>query len=762
MSPHVRPEFSLLVSMESDWHVGSGVGRPGAVNRLVARDQDGLPYIPAKTLTGIWRDACEQVAASLDQGGSGWTALVEAMFGSQPGAMGNDGDRRPEGPHPAALSVRPARLSSGLREALRAGQQPLREALTFVRPGVRIDRASGRALDRHLRFIEVARGGCRLRAEGCRLDLDRMGEAAPAAWALLVAGLRLVDRLGGGRRRGAGRCRWSIEGVGPQEELALLDHLQQWPHAPRPLALPSPIPPRRSQLEGGTDWVEMVLRLELVDPVVVQGRVLGNLVEGLDHLPGRLLLPLIERAAIEAGFDLREAIARGHLRALPGYPDVEGSRGRPAPFVLQHRKGAGAEGIFRGDGNGSEPGFKRVRSGYVGEWGGQERDQHGQEASIAYVHTPTAIFVHNTIADDQQRPAGAGGIYGYQAIEAATRLRAAVRVRSGLAREMGDWWHRLEGEQRLGGSRKDDFGRVLVEVEPPRRLDLRLQPQEGQLWVWCLSDVLLEEGGVRDPRLGGTSAERLAEELGRQLGVGLSLPAQAPVHLRVRRHDAWHGRWGLPRPSLIAIAAGSVARFDVQGQLRPEAVAACLAGGIGLRRAEGFGDLTFNDPLLFADSVAYRRPSVSARPMPTVPVSLEEADREFAEVVERAAWRVQIQAAAVGRGADSDFRSGTLGWPADLSPSQLGSLRIAVRRQDRSNWLDALAGVRGRADQWGERALAKLRQLFADPNEVWRLLEADEWPTVTPAGADRLRRELWEEALVLLVDEAARRHGGEG
>ncbi|HLH71459.1 MAG TPA: RAMP superfamily CRISPR-associated protein [Candidatus Dormibacteraeota bacterium] len=755
-APRARPEFTLVVTMGSDWHVGAGVGRPGAVNRLVARDQDGLPYLPAKTLTGIWRDACEQVAASLDQGGSGWTALVEAVFGSQPGAAGSEGERRLQGPRPAALSVRPARLSPELRAALTApDRSPLREALTFVRPGVRIDPASGRALDRHLRFTEMARGGCRLRAPGCRLDLDRLPgeELALAAWALLVAGLRLVDHLGGSRRRGAGRCRWSIEGLGPEEELALIKHLEARPRAPEP-ALPGSRPRaglRRPSCEG-EGWVELQLRLELLDPVLAQSRVLGNVVEGLDHLPGRLLLPLVEAAVIAAGFDPREAIARGDLRVLPAYPELEGARGRPVPFVLRQRKGAGPRGSFHGAGA-VEPGLKPVRSGYVGPW--REGDEE-----IAYRRAASAVHVHNTIADAQQRPAGPGGIYGYQAIEAGSRLAAAVRLRSGLAQDLGDWWRHLAGERRLGGSRKDDFGRVRVEVAPPRRLELGLRPRDGRLRVWCLSDVLLEEGGLRDPRLGGTSAERLGEELGRQLGVRLSVD-EGPLGLRVRRHDAWQERWGLPRPSLVTIAAGSVVSFWVEGTLHPEAAARCLAAGVGLRRAEGFGDLALNDPLLFAPTVSYRPPRDPRQDAPASPGPLDEADREFAEVVERAAWRSQIQAAAIDRGAEDEFRSRRLGWGPGLTSSQLGTLRAMVRSRDRVERLEALAAVERRARRWGIDAIGELRRLFTNPEEVWRLLEAGGWPTLTPDGAARLRQELWEEALVLLIDEAARRQGGE-
>jgi CRISPR/Cas system CMR subunit Cmr4 (Cas7 group RAMP superfamily) len=58
--------FTLRLEMLSDWHVGAGFGRPGNIDSLVQRDADDLPFVPAKTLTGIWRDALERLAYALD------------------------------------------------------------------------------------------------------------------------------------------------------------------------------------------------------------------------------------------------------------------------------------------------------------------------------------------------------------------------------------------------------------------------------------------------------------------------------------------------------------------------------------------------------------------------------------------------------------------------------------------------------------------------------------------------------------------------
>ena len=53
----LQGEFPVRVLMLSDWIVGTGEGRVGEVDATVRRDADGLPFVPAKTLTGIWRDA---------------------------------------------------------------------------------------------------------------------------------------------------------------------------------------------------------------------------------------------------------------------------------------------------------------------------------------------------------------------------------------------------------------------------------------------------------------------------------------------------------------------------------------------------------------------------------------------------------------------------------------------------------------------------------------------------------------------------------
>ena len=62
----MNKKFKLQITMLSDWHIGTGAGIPGSVDKKIIRDRDGFPFMPAKTINGIWRDALETLAYGLD------------------------------------------------------------------------------------------------------------------------------------------------------------------------------------------------------------------------------------------------------------------------------------------------------------------------------------------------------------------------------------------------------------------------------------------------------------------------------------------------------------------------------------------------------------------------------------------------------------------------------------------------------------------------------------------------------------------------
>lgn len=50
------------VTFLSNWHVGSGLGAGAETDAECLKNTDGLPYIPGKTIKGLLKDACHDIA----------------------------------------------------------------------------------------------------------------------------------------------------------------------------------------------------------------------------------------------------------------------------------------------------------------------------------------------------------------------------------------------------------------------------------------------------------------------------------------------------------------------------------------------------------------------------------------------------------------------------------------------------------------------------------------------------------------------------
>jgi len=611
--------FTVRLDMLSDWHVGSGTGRPGSVDRLIARDSNGLPYIPAKTLTGIWRDALERLTTALDDGEAEgqWAAWTDVLFGSQPALARG---AHTEAPRPAALEISPAQLLEGLRMRL-VGQERtvLRQALTFVKPGVAIDSQRGQARPEYLRFEEMARIGTVLEA-ACILGLPEHNDQQAAASALLLASAQLIEHLGGKRRRGAGRCRLAILGHQASEALQWLQSHAQPPALPAKAQrqLAGSGGPATAAIQPSTTgaWLAIPISLHVQTPLAVAARTLGNVTETLDYVPGTLLLPHVTRVLRDLGYgDCQAAVAAGMLQILPATLDLHGVRGLPVPQVLfQHKMGGGFDhpGTIVNrllEALPDQAQTKGLRVGYIGAWGDHQLPP--------YDRVPQVLLTHNTVEDEVQRPTSdVGGVYSREAIASGVLLRTELRLPPSVDKALQEhhptWWEQLNGPCRLGLSRKDDYGLVQLTVQGPPRppqslastllLDLE---RTQRLTVWHLSDVLLRDYALRP----AVASDCLRDALEARLNVKLKAVEPAAQYLRellqVHRIESWHTRWGQPRPSLVAIAAGSCALFDIDeplDQAQRSEVEARLreieATGIGERRGEGYGQLCFNATLL--------------------------------------------------------------------------------------------------------------------------------------------------------------------
>lgn len=825
--------FTIQIHMTSDWHVGSGTGR-GEIDSEVQRDADGLPYIPAKSLTGILRDGCEQVALALDGDERGkWYNWVNFLLGDQPNTLqrnrAEDCVQLEYEPRPAVVSIRSAYLPQTLKDAL--STQPLEEllkqieqqknfpqvekiqiaqklkikrqlnnAIAFIKPSVAIDPERGSAKSKALRFEEVVRMGAVLTSTS---SLDFSGyqniteDQAKLAYALLIAGTKMVERLGGKRRRGNGTCQISIvDDAKTNEWLEYLkenydekvDDPPQWEKPKLSSSSQSP--------EADSTWFNVPLTITTQSSIVLPKRTVGNVVECLDYIPGRYFLGYLHRV-LGNHMNVSEAIARGDLLVTNATVEIDGIAGRPTPFCLFGEKLNG--GLSKGravynrfqerepkDKQSKEIQTKGERSGYVGKFDGAKLPDSKT--------VKLEVNTHNTIDDEYQRPSSEtrGAVYSYQAIPAQTTLKAALRlpqsIKDYLDTKSKDWRQNLSSNLRIGQSKKDQYGLVSVTTDQPNCFEISNQVgSDNLLYVWFLSDVLL-----RDDRLNPTTNPDIFKQvLEKELGLAKgSLEERSSSDLlsqmmRSRRTESWQVRWGLPRPSMLGWQAGSCVVYQIQGELNPKKLTELNAKlteleakGIGDRRAEGYGQICFNDPLLTTQLSHLKREEPESKPVLPELQAISERDPSFgyARIIETAAWREAIENKVLAIAANKNEREKILGLKIEgdkgyPTMSQLGGVRSNLKKlqsQDDissvSIWIKSLCEKR--ADKWERTSdgLSKLSDLVTQPNTVWNCLESELSKldfsnlVLTDPGVAALKKDLWAEAVRTLVDAIIRAH----
>ena len=834
----VNLDFTLWIEMLSDWHVGTGLGKHGAVDALVDRDEDELPLITAKTVRGLWRDGAETLAFGLDGGDrqGPWHQFVRTLFGSEPSIEGRTAsasskrrmwelllgifapDRRAqqllrERPVPSRISVRNARLVEPLRSRLR-GKQPekrrLRDALTFVKPGVAIEARSGKARDKFLRFEEVTRADCMLEARGT-VDLTGDGDARAAVCAFLRGAAGLVERLGGKRRRGHGRCRIVLSfdaaasGYFPLDlEAAWRDMRNEAAEALASISAPNRLnrPPvydgvsTFNEATHETEWTVIPLELTLEEPVLLPDAVLGNVVTTLDHIPGGQLLPYVTE---KLGAGARPYIACGDIRVLNAYPAIGGTRALPVPLCWEAPKDevpANDSGKFsvrnRLVSQNEKNQYKPLRKGYVALTG------TGSWPFLPDVQK--SVRTHNSVEDLLQRPTElTGGVYSYEALAPGAVFRSEVWIRTSNGI---DTTKLTCGAALLGRAKSGGYGSVTIKAGPPGNRSSLTNGNSSDLAVWLVSDAIL-----RSSALGGAAdLEALAAAIEETVGKGVlvarnekgSLPfadnpsglKQPAADLRHRRLESWQRSWGLPRPSLTTLQAGSVAIFTLneskQGDLAT-IIETLEREGIGERRAEGFGQVLINHELLskpelelqkfelpgaqsLAESDTEAGSSTSAANSTAALANRDTRDpvRRFAEAVERAAWRKAIAEKAEHVASDRDQRKNHLGWVGDKpGMSQLGGLRVVMGRlagkEDEDAvklWICQLNANEQRRKKWPDDAIPKLKELLSVESQVWTVLEkaSPQWPAELVERHDAVKNRLRLEAIRTFLRIAMRCH----
>ncbi len=223
------------------FHCGTGI-REGLVDRTVVRDSDGYLYIPGSTLKGVLRERCEQLArfyekdeqakqlvrsphdakAALQALGNNKPTMVTRIFGSQnsPGRLFFDDARQIEkhnqqydsqekvedGEHSGLDTYKGLQVAQYTQVRL---ERPTRTSV----PGALFTSEFG---NYDIEFKGIIQGWIECTPVEYISSADstqQLNQTPTYSLLLLLAGLRLVDRLGGNKSTGRGQCQCEITNV---------------------------------------------------------------------------------------------------------------------------------------------------------------------------------------------------------------------------------------------------------------------------------------------------------------------------------------------------------------------------------------------------------------------------------------------------------------------------------------------------------------------------------------------------------------------
>ncbi len=645
----LRMTFELR--LESDYHIGAGHGLGSIVDSALHRDADGMPVLRGTTVSGLLRNALYELL-QLEPLHTPQNIRCHASGKNDPRARfcGQWNPDETEFCPVCRIFGSPGvpkrwRISSARPVgALDPAQSGWEEGETGARiaPHVRVNPRTRRAEAGKLFFREEGDGRLRFQFTAV-CDAHDPETLDEAAW--LLAAARYLRYLGASRRRGRGECELhliNVEGaefwgIQPDENQAweswMLEkfeqaHLDKLPLMTTPTSLPF-----TPSVSAGQTPVRILLIVRLDEPLILsQKSEAGNEFETVEYIPGAALRGALANLIAER-YDFSQSNGMAYQTFVELFFH---ERVRYSTLYPSYRPGSHSERLYPAI---PVPGGLlscEIHPGYADQntslphgvmdfthrialddyepkcpqCNGQS-DLKPLNGFVGLQPTPRIVKVthiqemHVRLANETRR-AAKGQLYSFDALAPGQYFvgelwcadEAAwddLRALSGLPEKGAIPLH-------LGKANRRGYGKVTLWVEKhtgahpwyqlplAQRLDL-----DGELTLSLLTDTIAVDAWGRCRA--GFDAAWLKNLLGVKVELRRSFCSTRPV-------DAFNNQTGLPRWRDVALCAGSAVGFIIAEPLTPEQRQAVQEKiddleqhGLGLRRNEGFGQVTFNHPL---------------------------------------------------------------------------------------------------------------------------------------------------------------------
>ena len=588
--------WCITATVDTALCIGDSGASETFADRTTVKTSNGKLYIPASTLKGIWRHACEAIANSQGQQVCN-SPRAESMCDTNHCVI-------------CQIFGSPT-LESRIFISDLIVNTDLKDKSTEIRNGVTINRRRRVAEDQRLYFTETSLPNAGFVFSG---DVTIDGEVTDDQIELLCTGLNYIHAIGTGKSRGLGWLQIKHEELtlDTQEVLSIA-----------------------SDSEGIT---EFAIEVTLKSPIITGGRKpTGQAVEAVQHIRGGLIRGAVAKAWLansengEPDADFRELFLNDGAGIFRNcYP---GSNVLPATATgckdfagFLSADDAEKHGIF-------DTLLERLISEQA-DWlyqpncpscGGRVESQGGfyEQLNELYEKRTLNTRLLTRVAINRQRKVAEDELlYHLTAVDPLSedgqevRLHGSARVPAPLVSKVADTLQKQV--QRLGGGVSRGLGRVCVKVmkkcEDSDSLAHRIDNFNAALQeVW---ETYSHLPTVKMDAFEGTyfsialqSDAILVSEDGWQRSMILTAPvlqdmAGCDAEVTLIRNFAsydyvggWNAAWGLPKATDLATRMGSVFVFhtaDIDSWI--SALKMLEKVGIGSRSEEGFGQILICDP----------------------------------------------------------------------------------------------------------------------------------------------------------------------
>ena len=558
----------IRMELLSDVLAGSGEAFAGTVDRDIAFDERGLPFIPAKRIRGVLRESMNE----LEFLGLAETGTTEALFGV-PGTSASSPFRIHDGRVENAEALASFLDSAKKKNELAAIFSPriVLDCFSYLRAQTSVE--DGVAKENTLRISRVLKKG-----QVFHFEAD-----CPAHYrTALKAACASTRAFGTSRNRGLGEIRMFCE-----------DAPEEGPEFKSQMTFDS---------QASEDTVyEMPVSVHSLSLLIASDRVGENGDSG-GYIPGSFLLgALAARYLADKGMKsasnpvFERLFLSGETIWCNLYPVPDGnSSDRYAPAPVSIRKNKNSDRFF--DLACSEE-FEEEEHVGLGElFLSQGGNVHSPRMTVQYHHRRAADPAYGRALGPEADIPGNGDkgtFFQFQALEGDQFFKGSI---IGSLEDLKTVASLLpeDGILLLGKSRTAQYGRCRVSLFSPTPL----LHEEDDVWedggtfiFRFISDaILLNENGHPEP-----NPRLLAKEVARILQVPGKISVDE-TRIFIGRHlvGGYLGVWNLPRIQYPALAAGSVIALRNESGKSLDMTRLSLTG-VGLRIAEGFGRLDWKN-----------------------------------------------------------------------------------------------------------------------------------------------------------------------